>query len=606
MKTNEFDRWAELVDREAVGETLSQAEKEFCWRYESQNAKCRAELEFWRRLGDIETEPDEKSREVVDRALAALEPEAVKDDAIAVGKPSVGRQTVNVKWLFAAAAVAVAGVVFGLKPGVLGLMERRAPRVGEGASSRIELVYVSGQVLVGGKPGNVGQRLLTEGNELEVICGSACIAIDPGIDVCLGERGRLKLTKIIASDRTLDLFSGRLTAVLKPLPKGTTFSVGANGTVVTAVGTAFSVEVTPENGEVETTVLAGKVSLGVDGTSRHIVAHQQAVVRGSRSVVSSVVRSKESRHWALVQPAELWQQASTAILDLPAVPGHAKVVLDGQPIGIAPLASLIPSGGHVLEVQVNGRTVVERTFTAEAGQSTKIDLGLAMAAPACQNFVEGISAPAAISPATGDSQTGGSIPPAVVLPSPDSPPAWFDGSERREGNGRKKLTAVSPSSRSVRGLYRGARTIAKPVNDISADMPTTGLSVSSAEELIRRARASMQAHHWVEAADAYRDLTDAFPDSSEARVVLVSLGQIELHHLGQAEMALQRFDRYLKYTGGGALAQEARYARIGALKSLGQTSAETAAIQEFLKLYPESFETKVLRERLRTVNGSTE
>jgi outer membrane protein assembly factor BamD (BamD/ComL family) len=112
----------------------------------------------------------------------------------------------------------------------------------------------------------------------------------------------------------------------------------------------------------------------------------------------------------------------------------------------------------------------------------------------------------------------------------------------------------------------------------------------------------LQERRWAEAADAYRELEVAFPNSSEAKVILVSLGQLELNHLGRADLALQRFDTYLKAGDQGVLTQEARFARIKALRALGRTAAEVDAIEEFLNLYPDSFEVKVLRERLRALN----
>jgi hypothetical protein len=602
MKTNDFDRWAELVDREAIGEPITTAEKVFCRRLEEQNLKCQAELAFWEEVETIETESDDASRALVDRVLAAVEKEPEEDVPVIARKLLRRKRLADFKWLFAAAAVALIGVGVGTKSNIFGLVEQRGHRALEAVSSRVELVYISGQVLVNGKSASVGQRLLVEGNELEVVCGSACIAIDPGIDVCLGERGRVKLSKIVSSEKQLDLYAGRLTAVLKTQPKGGSFSVGANGTVVTAVGTAFSVEVTPERGEVETIILSGKVALGANGVSRSLVAHQQAVIRGGKQVVSSVVRSKESRHWALVQPTELWQQPSTAILDLPKAPADARVVLDGQPIGIAPLATLIPSGGHILEVQVKGRTVIEKAFTAEAGQPTTVDLGIVTATPACQNYLEdGASEPQKSSgkasgssamPLSGDTPTAsklersGEARPSEARPRPSSP-----------------HVALAPSldARAIEGRRTKTRNPATVTGSGAPDLLPEGIS---AREMLQQARTLMAERRWNEAAEAYRDLTAAHPGSSEAKVGLVSLGQLELNHIGQPEMALMRFNHYLNLGERGVLDQEARYARISALKALGRIASEANAIEEFLKLYPDSFESKLLRERLRAINAT--
>ena len=51
MSDNSYERWAELADREAAGETLTQEELEFCRRFERENPTADAEIEFLRQLG---------------------------------------------------------------------------------------------------------------------------------------------------------------------------------------------------------------------------------------------------------------------------------------------------------------------------------------------------------------------------------------------------------------------------------------------------------------------------------------------------------------------------------------------------------------------------
>jgi outer membrane protein assembly factor BamD (BamD/ComL family) len=107
----------------------------------------------------------------------------------------------------------------------------------------------------------------------------------------------------------------------------------------------------------------------------------------------------------------------------------------------------------------------------------------------------------------------------------------------------------------------------------------------------------MRAGRYADAAAQYEALRRDFPSSPESYTVLVPLAQLELDRLGRPERALVQLDRYLA-SGPGALAQEARYARIRALAALGQSRQEAAAIEEFLRLHPASLRARHLEERL--------
>jgi len=72
--------------------------------------------------------------------------------------------------------------------------------------------------------------------------------------------------------------------------------------------------------------------------------------------------------------------------------------------------------------------------------------------------------------------------------------------------------------------------------------------------------------------------------------------------LGNAHAALAAFDAYL--TGNGSLRQEALYGRIRALRALGKTAPERAAIASFLEAFPESVQASPLRARLAELDGA--
>lgn len=99
-----------------------------------------------------------------------------------------------------------------------------------------------------------------------------------------------------------------------------------------------------------------------------------------------------------------------------------------------------------------------------------------------------------------------------------------------------------------------------------------------------------------EALALYEKLRAEYPDSPEARTVLVTMGKLELN-LGRQERALRRFDAYVEY--GGALAQEALAGKIRALRALRRGEEERAAIRQYLARHPRGLEAPLFEKRLQ-------
>ncbi|MFZ5893169.1 MAG: tetratricopeptide repeat protein [Myxococcota bacterium] len=116
----------------------------------------------------------------------------------------------------------------------------------------------------------------------------------------------------------------------------------------------------------------------------------------------------------------------------------------------------------------------------------------------------------------------------------------------------------------------------------------------SAAELLDEAREKLRRNDTRGAAAAYERLVALHPHSSEASTVQVTLGKLQLA-LGAPARALAAFDRYLG--GGGPLAPEALAGKIRALRALGKTEAERAAIHVYLSRYPGGFDAEALRAR---------
>jgi ferric-dicitrate binding protein FerR (iron transport regulator) len=100
------------------------------------------------------------------------------------------------------------------------------------------------------------------------------------------------------------------------------------------------------------------------------------------------------------------------------------------------------------------------------------------------------------------------------------------------------------------------------------------------------------------AAEVYRQIHAANPQSPSGRAALVSLGELLLSR-NDAKGALSAFDSYL--ARGGALTQEALFGRARALRTLNRPAEERAAIDRFLAAYPTAPQSRVLRARLASM-----
>jgi hypothetical protein len=492
-------------------------------------------------LGDLDAPPSEATRALVEAALAGVNGTAATVHSIEERRSRRAERSPR-RWIAIASSLAVAAAAFFF------VVRGRDGKRGAEVDSRIELVYLAGRVSVGGVPVHSSSRLLREGDVLWVDKGGACIAMDPEIDVCATAGTRLRLTSNSTAARRLDLLQGKVAVQLAPLPEGQRLSIVSEGVWSTAIGTAFTVQRDEDRG-VRTTVLNGKVRVGEnDAQSKLVTAHQRARVGTSDGAartteVVAISRSEESPEWAMLGPTKLWNAAVAATLEVSGAPSGAYVTLDGQSIGVAPLSTLVPVGMHRVEVRVGNESMWSRQVALSAGEREKISLdGVALIAP----------------------------------PVPELVPA--------------KVETPEPIIQAVRAKAPATKSAAK-----SATKLTSG-------DLLREARTLLRDGERDAAAAKYGELVHEYPSSAEARSGMLSLAELQLEHLGDAEAALALADRYLA-GGAGTLAPEARETRVRALRSLGRRSEERAAIAELLKAHPDSLRAPSLRERLEQLSS---
>jgi hypothetical protein len=531
----ELQRYAALSDRLALGEELTDDEHAFLERMAASEPACELENALYAELESLDAPLSERSRSLVETALAEL---AKGSDSRAARPQARARRSWGRGFYMTLGGVAVAAAAAALlmvpershrsanAAAKAALNDKHTSSRSDETAARVELVFISGDVQIDGESVARSSSLLREGSVLSVGAGVACIAMDPAIDVCAAPGTELKLTAMRSAQRRLDLLQGKVAVQLEKQPEGSSLSIVSDGVWSTAIGTAFSVQREADAG-VRTTVLHGKV--GVSRRARQpeqvISAHQRALVRPGleRAEIVPIGRNEESPEWALLGPTRLWNVAVAATLELSEVPQDGRALLDGQELGIAPISTLVPVGHHRIEVRVGGATVWSRELTLSAGERAVFSLA-------------------------------------------------------NVGSAEEPLEPASTASAPKRA-------------------PRKAAAAPSAAELLKQARHALREGSLGEAAATYETLLRQHARSEEARIGLLSLAELQLEHLGQPNAALTYADRYLA-SASGSLRPEAEETRIRALRALGRRAEERAAIQAFLKAYPESLRARTLAQRL--------
>jgi TolA-binding protein len=102
------------------------------------------------------------------------------------------------------------------------------------------------------------------------------------------------------------------------------------------------------------------------------------------------------------------------------------------------------------------------------------------------------------------------------------------------------------------------------------------------------------------AINLFRELTQRYPSSSEARLAEVRLGGLLLER-GQPRAAIAQLDRHL--ARGGSLAPEALYGKARAYAALGDSAGERSALRALLRDYPGSPYVGHADRRLKSLSG---
>jgi TolA-binding protein len=604
----DYERWTQLVDREATDNcVLSAEEQDFCRRFEAEHPACSQESAAYFALADLHAIPSDASRALVDRALQQLEAEEAER---AVAEVRLLRRPRLPRWLaLAGAACVIMLASFGLRStrpiasesGALAAASDSAQPMAA-QLARAELVYASGSVTVSGKIGAAGRALLTEDSTIETADGSACVLIDADINVCLAPQSRMRLAALATPARRIELDYGSLATRLATQPEGMSLTIRSAGVDSTAIGTAFSVERRVEHGDtgitdirVSTTVLNGKVKVGRGGQFKLVNAHERALTSSDGPVVRSVSRSDEAPSWALLGQTVLWHDPVSATLEVRGGPAGAEVWLDEQRVGVSPLSSLVPVGEHRLALRMGGRELSSHALHARAGETIELDASQPAAAEPVEHPARR-SRHARRLAAERRALAGGAAERRTALELRRAAPE--SAAERRATQAAAERRAGTEAAAERRA---GTEAAAERRAEIEAAEASTPPAIT-ADELLRLARHAMRSGRFAEAATQYEKLVAEFGGSDQAQTALMLLGQLRLTQLDDPRGALEALNGYLR--NPGALEVEARVARIDALRKLQRSADEAIAIDDFLRRHPRSFEAAGLRNRRAALQGT--
>jgi ferric-dicitrate binding protein FerR (iron transport regulator) len=116
--------------------------------------------------------------------------------------------------------------------------------------------------------------------------------------------------------------------------------------------------------------------------------------------------------------------------------------------------------------------------------------------------------------------------------------------------------------------------------------------------LLKKARQLRKDKDWDGAAKIFGKIISEHPDSGEARIAVISLGEIYLENKADPAKALTCFNAYKAANPGGSLFKEASYGAIRCYRKLGQSTKEAGEIEKFLAQFPDDIYSEKLSRRL--------
>jgi len=320
--TTSVDRWAELRDREALSDPLSESERQEAESLELSDPLVRAQAaplrELSRMLERASLErPAAEDRDMVDRVLRSVrmstgqgfqevvDADADMERAVDPEGPGWVRPTAIAVSILLPAAAALSLIFY----------EPRAPAKQGPVTTQLREPTLAPTVieLAHARTAPRGQRLmragrmlpsstdLVEGDRVESGVSAGCLVLDPGVDVCLAPNSEVKIESLSRAARNLEVLRGYALARLDTQARGDGFALSSNGVRALATGTIYSLERVAEGG-VQVRVLEGHVKVLGSDQSRELTALQTVRFRTGApdGEVEPLLVVHQTRMWELL------------------------------------------------------------------------------------------------------------------------------------------------------------------------------------------------------------------------------------------------------------------------------------------------------------------
>jgi ferric-dicitrate binding protein FerR (iron transport regulator) len=130
-----------------------------------------------------------------------------------------------------------------------------------------------------------------------------------------------------------------------------------------------------------------------------------------------------------------------------------------------------------------------------------------------------------------------------------------------------------------------------------------GAALMDAHSLLKKARELRKGKDWDGAVEVFGQIMQRYPHSAEAKIAVISLGEIYLENKDDPGKALTCFNAYRSTHPGGSLFKEASYGVIRCYRKMGQTGKEADEIGKFLARFPDDIYGKKLKDRLEELQA---
>jgi len=267
-----------------------------------------------------------------------------------------------------AAAAVLAGVAVWITvsnlqkpPGQESIQVTRAENPADSLTAHILLA--SGRHIRAGTMLRPGLEVV-EGDSIESGNGSMVLGVSDMARVRLSGHSRLNIRKMSGDMIEIHVDEGKILASVEPGNHGLEFVVSTSKGKIVVTGTIFSVHVTDRDVAVD--VFRGSVNIERSGKRSRVVTASQSVSMES-GTVSSIALEQETGVLKDVRSMELLESFAGAFVDIRSVPSGAAVLLDGEMLGVAPIAASTRAGHRDLEIVMDGYAPVREQLELARG-----------------------------------------------------------------------------------------------------------------------------------------------------------------------------------------------------------------------------------------------